>query len=280
MRKLSYVLVCASMSLWACGGGDNSQPAANTPTGAKPAAAPAAVAAAAAKGGMQKISDVSDAWDVLYKQNEKVINGYEGMPIMDLVTPQMTFLMGIQYDMLNMENKDGRFDGTLMLAGYKGFVEKHGSKITFKSEQTLEKDGFGPLAKKGDHKVNSGSLDLDKKYYIAEDFTERAGAKISHAYYEFKMLGDGSMVCLDFSGSSINGKGDSVTSNSVVYLHNGKNQYDFVIGGAKTGPDFKTFSFADKGDLTKQQAIDLFKASGYTIEKSGGIKDGKLVVDK
>jgi len=28
------------------------------------------------------------------------------------------------------------------------------------------------------------------------------------------------------------------------------------------------------------QAVELFKAAGYTIDKTGGIKDGKLVVDK
>jgi hypothetical protein len=94
------------------------------------------------------------------------------------------------------------------------------------------------------------------------------------------MLGDGSMICLNLSGQTLNAKGDAVISDGVIYLHNGKNQYDFVIGSNKVGPAFKTISFADKGDLTKQQAIDLFKAAGYTIDKTGGIKDGKLVVDK
>jgi hypothetical protein len=88
------------------------------------------------------------------------------------------------------------------------------------------------------------------------------------------------MICLALSGQLFNMKGDEDLGNDVIYLHNGKNLYDFVLAKAKTGPEFKSISFADKGDLTKEQAIGLFKAAGYTIDQSGGIKDGKLVVDK
>jgi hypothetical protein len=121
---------------------------------------------------------------------------------------------------------------------------------------------------------------LDKEHYISEMFTERAGRKISRNYTEFKRLGDGSMICLAFSGQTINARGDEDKSDDVIFLRNGKNQYDFVIAKAKTGPEFKSISLADKGDLTKEQVIGLFKTSGYTIDKTGGIKDGKLVVDK
>jgi hypothetical protein len=121
---------------------------------------------------------------------------------------------------------------------------------------------------------------LDKEHYISEMFTERAGRKISRSYTEFKRLGDGSMICLAFSGQTINVRGDEDISDDVIFLHNGTNQYDFVIAKGKTGPEFKNISFADKGDLTKEQAIGLFKTAGYAIDQTGGIKDGKLVVDK
>jgi hypothetical protein len=222
---------------------------------------------------------MADAWNDLYKSNEAVINKYEGMPIMGLVTPPITFIAGVQFDLLNIDNKDGRIEGKLMFAGYNGFVEKAGAMITFGYDHKLEKNGFGPSAKAGDRNVENGSFAFDKEYYIAEMFTERTGRKISRSYHEFKRLGDKSIICLAFSGQTFNGKGDEDMSDEVVFLHNGKNQYDFVIAKGKTGPEFKSISFADTGDLTKEQAIGLFKTAGYTIDQSGGIKDGKLVVD-
>jgi len=40
----------------------------------------------------------------------------------------------------------------------------------------------------------------------------------------------------------------------------------------KGRPEFKIISFADMGDLAKDKAIELFKASGYTIDKTGASK--------
>lgn len=273
------VLLCVSLLFTACSGGKAPQtPAEDSASASQPA--DSIVTPAPVKSGFEKIGDMADAWNDLYKNNEAVINKYDGMPIMGLVTPPITFITTVQFDLLNMDNKDGRIEGKLMFAGYDGFVEKAGAKITFGYDHKLEKDGFGPAAKAGDRNVENGSLELDKEYYIAETFTERAGKKISRSYTEFKRLGDKSMICLAFSGQTINGKGDEDTSDEVIFLHNGKNRYDFVIANAKTGPEFKSISFADKGDLTKEQAIALFKTAGYTIDQSGGIKDGKLVVDK
>jgi hypothetical protein len=273
------LLLCAALLHVACGGGNAPQkPAEGAASASQPAAA--AQAAAPASSGLRNIADMSNLWGALYKQNEKAINDYQGMPIMGLVTPPLTFVASVQFDILNMNNQDGRFEGELMLAGYKGFVEKAGPKITFGYDDKLKKDGFGPNAKAGDRKVSNGTLALDQAYYVCEDFTERAGKKIDRSYYEFKRLGDGSMVCLAMSGHLINFRGDEEPGDDVIYLHNGAGRYDFVIGKAKTGPEFKSISFSDKGDLTKEQAIGLFKAAGYAIETSGGIQDGKLVVDK
>ncbi len=276
---LSYVSLCLLLCLTACGGGNSPQPAAGTPPSTSEPAS-AAPAAAPAKSGFHKIGDVLDAWSTLYKDNEAVLNSWEGMPIIELVTPATTFIGSVQYDLLNMDNKDGRFEGTLPLAGYKGTMERAGSKITFGSDRKLEKDGFGPMAKAGDREVENGSLDLGQEWYKAETFTERGGKKISRGYHEFKRLGDGSMICLVYSGHGINARGDAETSDNVIYIHNGKARYDFVVGKGKTGPQFTPASFADKGDLSKEQAIALFKSAGYTIEKTGGVKDGKLVLDK
>lgn len=278
------LLLCAALLFSACGGGKSPQKPAGESASASTTSASQTTdrtaAPAPAKTGFQKIGDMSDAWSELYKQNEAVINRYEGMPIMGLVTPPLTFVSGVQFDMLNMDNRDGRFEGKLMLAGYPGFVKKAGAKITFGSDRTLEKDGFGPSAKAGDRMVESGSLALDQEHYITETFTERAGRKIHRGYTEFKRLADGSMICLAMSGQTLNFRGDEELRDDVIYLHNGAGRYDFVIAKAQTGPEFKSISFADKGDLTKEQAFELFKTAGYAIDQTGGIKDGKLVVDQ
>ncbi|HQM63249.1 MAG TPA: hypothetical protein PK176_08030, partial [Acidobacteriota bacterium] len=78
-----FTLLIVTLGLTACGGGE-------TPSGEPAAAsqpADSAPAAAPAKAGLQKIGDMAEAWNELYKQNEEAINNYEGMPIMELVTP-------------------------------------------------------------------------------------------------------------------------------------------------------------------------------------------------
>ncbi|MBN2432792.1 MAG: hypothetical protein JXQ27_15055 [Acidobacteria bacterium] len=269
-----------SLCLIACGGGNSPQPPAETPAAASPVTETLSTPSAPESKGLTKISDMLDAWNTLYDQNEAVINDYEGMPIMELVTPAATFIGSVQFDILNLDNKDGQYSGTLPLAGYKGQMEKSGSMITFGWDHTMEKDGFGPLAKKGDHLLENGFLDLDKEYYREERTTDRAGQRIARSYNEFKRLADGSMICLVFNGQAMDARGNAATSDSVIYLHNGPGRYDFVIAKGTTGPGFTPFSFAEKGDLTKDQAIELFRNAGYTIDKTGGIKDGKLVLDK
>ncbi len=222
---------------------------------------------------------MANAWNVLYNGNEKAINDYQGMPIMGLVTPPLAFAAAVQFDIMNPNNQDGRFDGKLMLAGYKGFVEKAGAQVTFGYDDTLQKDGFGPGAKAGDRLAASGSLALDTEYFTWETFSERAGKPIDRSRTEFKRLADGSMLCLVLSGHSYNYRGEEEPRGEAIYLNNGAERYDFVIAKGKTGPGFKNISFADQGDLTKAQVLELFKAAGYTIEKAGGIQDGKLVLD-
>jgi len=274
-----FMFLGVALLFSACGGSKSPEaPAGESGPASQPAASVAAPAPARA--GFQKISDISEAWSNLYNQNEAVINNYEGMPIMGLVTPAVTFITAVQFDLLNSDNRDGRFEGKLMMAGYKGFVEKAGAKITFGYDDKREKDGFGQSVKAGDRLVANGSFALDKEHYQCEMFTERGGRKITRSYTEFKRLGDGSMICLAFDGRTSNMRGDEDLSDDVIFLRNGKNQYDFVIARAKTGPEFKSISLSDKGDLTKEQAIELFKAAGYAINQTGGIKDGKLAVDK
>jgi len=277
------MMICVAFIFTACGGEKPTpQPAedVSAPPQAEPVAEKAVPTPAPTQNGnIIKIGDFSELWSQLYKQNEAVINQFEGMPIMALVTPPLTFATSVQYDILNLENQNGRFEGKLMLAGYQGFVEKTGSRISFGYDHTLDKDGFGPSAKAGDKTIQNGFLDLDQEFYQAESSTERAGKKIKRGVTEFKRLKDGSMICLDFSGNTIDMRGNAVNNDQVIFLHNGQDRYDFVVAKGQKGTDFQAISFADKGDLTKEQAIELFKAAGYTLDKVGGIKDGKLVLD-
>ena len=87
------------------------------------------------------------------------------------------------------------------------------------------------------------------------------------------------MICIDFNGSRFDMRGNESKNDQVIFLHNGPGRYDFVIAKGENGTEYTALSFADKGDLTKDQAMALFKEAGYTLDKVGGIKDGKLVLD-
>jgi hypothetical protein len=44
-----------------------------------------------------------------------------------------------------------------------------------------------------------------------------------------------------------------------------------MIGNAEFGLEFKPVTLAEKGALDKAKAAELDKASGYKVEKTGGI---------
>lgn len=278
-KPLAWIMVLGITLLFgACGKpGQEPAPAAAAPQGTTTAEPPAP---AAARTGLRTISDMADAWNTLSNQNEKAINDYEGMPILGLVTPPLAFAAAVQFDIMNPNNRDGRFEGKLMLAGRPGFLERAGAKLTFGYDDKLAKDGFGPMNKAGDRLSGSGSLDLDAGYFIWETFNEREGRKIQREYTEFKRLDDGSMICLALSGQAFNLRGDEEMRSTAIYLHNGPGRYDFIVARGQAGPGFPVLSFAAKGDLAKAQATELFQAAGYEIEKSGGIQGGVLVLDK
>ena len=227
---------------------------------------------------IKTISDYSAAWNEVYNQNEAAINKYDE-PIMELVSPGLEFVSGVQYDLLNMENKDGRFEGELMMAGFPGVLERKGSKMSFGYDYIRDEDGFGPTMKVGDRIVEDGNCDLGKGTYVTETFTERNGQKIERSYSEFKRFKNGEMICLRTYSSSLNFSGEAALSNTCTYIKAGKDKFDFVIGKATQGPAFEKLSFIDKNDLSKDEARQMMEAAGYQIEKSGGIANGILVVE-
>lgn len=269
------LFLCMTLMVSGCGGSSDSEPAGGEP------AAPAAAGDKAeqqSSSDFKQISDFADAWNAAYEQNEAAINSYE-VPIMELVTPGTEFITGVQYDLLNMENKDGRFEGELMMAGFPGFVEKDGSKITFGYDYTRDEDGFSPSMKAGNRLIENGSCDLAAEIYQTESYTERNGEKVQRSYSEFKRLKNQDMICLVTNGSSFNLREEADPANTCIYIKAGKDKFDFVIGKATVGPAFEKLSFVDKSDLTKDDARKLMEAAGYQIEQTGGISGGTLVVD-
>lgn len=267
------ILLCVFLMFTGCGGDvENSDSSANTTSMGKEVSNDKS-------NGFKKIADMSEAWNDLYSKNERIINNYEGMPVIELASVGMGFISGIQYDLLNMDNKDGRFEGELLMAGYQGFVDKKGSKIVFGYDDVLDKDGFGPNNKAGDRMVENGLFLTDKEYYVSDSFTERNGVKTSRNYYEFKRLKDGSMICFELNASTNDFRGDENIRNNFVFIHLGDNICDFVIASAKTGTEFEKLSLVGKDNLTKEQVVEIAQNAGYTIEKNGGIKDGEFIVE-
>ncbi|MHB8129831.1 MAG: hypothetical protein ACYDEX_12610 [Mobilitalea sp.] len=225
----------------------------------------------------QMISDLAGYWNDLYTANEAVLNAYEGMPIMETVTPGLCFISGAGYDLLNLENADGRFVGDLMLSGYKGFVEKNGGQFTFGYEGVLEEDGFGPSNKKGDKHVENGNCDLNKGYFYADNYSDRAGSIIVRSTSVFQKHEDGSMSTIVIDGRTQNYNGDAEPVTSYIFIRNGKNQYDLIVAKSTTGTNYEPLAI--EADMTKEMAVAKFEAVGAIVEISAGIKDGAFVLE-
>lgn len=228
---------------------------------------------------MKTISDFSDLWGSIYGQNEAIINAYDEMIIMELVTPPLGFLSGVQYDLLNLENKNGRFEGELMLAGWQAFVDKQGSEYTFGYDDVRDEDSFNPNDKAGDRLVENGVCNLKDIYYFSDSYTERDGVKLSRQIYEFKGQSDGSIAFLGASGQLSDFRGEENPNTRLYYVRNGQGRYDFVVGEAAYGTELDFHHIKDYDDLTKEQAIDIIEGAGYTIVYSGGISGGELKLD-
>jgi hypothetical protein len=233
----------------------------------------------------ERISNIPDLWNKLYEQNnvENIIGKSDDSLIKVLHGPNYGFADGSSFDNLNNKNLDGRFEGVLDYSGSlknKGFVEKKGTTIIFGSNVKSLENGSTEWFKVGDLEVNSGFVDLKEGYLSVKRYFERSGKIFYQTYIQFKRLGDGSMICLYLFGQSMDPYGKIGNRNDFVFVHSGKDRFDFTIGKATIGTEFEIVSIVDKSDLKKTEVIELLKSSGYTLDKTGGIKDGKLVLDK
>lgn len=277
MKKICCIIIIAFLAVAVVGCGTTKSTSSNTNNSTQSTTTSSSTSISSGK--IDSITKFTDAFTAEQKKTEQIINDYDAMPIMELVTPQLDLASAVFYDILNLDNKDGHFEGKIGLSDHTGFEEKKGSVTNFGSDYVVaENQSFGNT-KKGDHFVENGTFDTTKQYFKSEKYTEREGKKISATISEFKCLADGTFLVLQSNGNAFDGKGEEVNSNKYIFLAIGKDRYDFVIAEDVKGPSFTPVLLSDKGELTKQSAIETFKASGWTIEKTGGIVNGKLVKD-
>jgi len=216
-----------------------------------------------------KFPSLQDYIDVIVELeglHEAAINRYDGMPVLEVPSALVSIATLPMYEILNLEDKDGRFEGIGFGSGMPEFIEKNGAQITFGRDGVREEDGFSPEDKKGDRIVEQGSLDGDKGSLRTEHYTERNGAKVNR-YVIQSVLTDADSIALLYQY----GKSGDRSNSTAVFLTAGKNHYNFVVATGDGDADFAEIplSFTDAED-----AVAAFEANGYTIDKTGGVKDG------
>ncbi len=224
------------------------------------------------------ITAVVDEWTRLSELHSTAINGYTNatnyfVPL-QLVMPALTLAMGVQYDMLNIYNADGHFEGNLMFSGYPAKLDRSGMKVTFSCENTVLADDDSGSQKAGDHYYEAGEADLAAYTYKSEDYTERGGLKISRNYIEVLKYSDGSMALLFQYGTE---KEDGSSTMDIVFIRAGENVYEYAIAEGTDGTGFKVVSL--KSGMDRAQALSAFQANGYTVVESGSEVNGALVTD-
>jgi hypothetical protein len=222
---------------------------------------------------MNSLSNIVEKWQEASEAHTDAVSAYDNqdnlfLPL-QLVGPELTLAMIVQYDLLNIYNNDGRFEGELMFSGFKAFVEKSGPKIVFGGDNTItEETGSYEI---GDRIVENGEADLNKVWVKSEEYVERGGATITHSYVEVIQMNDGSMALLSLSGNSDSGETDA------VFIHAGQTVYEYVVATAQLGVDFSVLSLGNGFD--KAQARSFLESAGYTVTSIGSDVSGKLVED-
>ena len=225
-----------------------------------------------------RLSSFADLWSDLYDENSSVLSKSQEF-LLEAAYPALSFVTAGQYDMLNLFNQEGRFEGKLLLAGWDGFVEKHGPNFTFGYEGIREDDGWAPSDKAGDRLVEQGNCQLEDGHYFVEHYTEQDSVKISRTNTDFQVMSDGSIVCIYQSGNLFDARGDERPSSTVVYVRNGRGQFHIVVAKSEKGTDYDNILISDHGDIMKADAIRIFEQAGYTINYSGSIVGDTFVLD-
>ena len=222
---------------------------------------------------IESLSNIVEMWTEASTAHSDAVSGYDNqenlfLPL-QLVGPELTLAMIGQYDLLNIYNNDGRFEGELMFSGYKAFVEKSGPKIVFGSDNVVDEEtGSYEI---GDRIVENGEADLNRVWIKSEEHVERDGATITHSYVEVLKMSDGSMALFSLSGNKDSGETDA------VFVHASQTVYEYVVATAQFGVDFDVLSLGNGFD--RAQARSFLEGAGYTVTAIGSDVKGKLVAD-
>ncbi len=219
------------------------------------------------------ITGIVDAWTEMSSLHSEAVNSYDNsqnlfLPL-QLVSPDLTLAMTSQYDLLNLNNTNGRFEGELMFTGQKAFVEKNGDKLVFGSDHIA--DSATGAHEAGDRLVENGEADLSKVWLKSEEYVERDGERITYDCIEVVKMSDGSMALLYLTGSTISGE------TGAVFIHAGESVYEYVVASAAFGVDFSVLSLGNGFD--KAQARSFLESAGYTVSDTGSDVGGKLIAD-
>lgn len=217
-----------------------------------------------------------EEWNRTYKLHEKAVNAYEGMPVIDIFTVPLPLTSGPMYEILNMENKDGRHEGKLALSGLQAFIEKNGTKSVFGYDTLREQDGSGPNSKAGDRLVENGIFEADKGYFKTENQVERDGNTVDKTVAEYLRSPGGVFAAMYQYGSEFDARGDERKSTTAVFLLMGEKQYRFVVAKGEAGAAFQETALKD--GMTAEEAEDLLAKAGYRIQSTGGVQDGVFTV--
>lgn len=222
---------------------------------------------------MDTLTSIVDAWTQASSAHTEAVNSYDNsenlfLP-MQLYGPELTLAMIVQYDLLNIYNNNGRFEGELMFSGQKAFVEKNGAKLVFGSDHIVD-DESGTY-EIGDRLVENGEADLSKIWLKSEEHVERNGETISHSYIEVVKMSDGGLALLSLSGNA-----DS-NETGAVFIHASGTVYEYVVATSTSGVDFSVLSLGNGFD--KAQARSFLENAGYTVTDIGSDVNGKLVAD-
>ena len=228
-------------------------------------------------GKISTITDYVDAWTTLYSIHEPTVNNYAGMPILDLVMVGLPMVNAIFYSLLDLDNKDGKFDGPIGFSGHDGYYHKSGNQIKFGSDFERDANGFTPNELEGDAVKTEGEFDIDRGYLMITDEVARKGISISRTLTEFIRFDDGSYICLYQVIGDYDTYGDVKKSNRVTFISMGEDHYDYVIGVGEFGMDGKLLSLFDVDNAV--DATELLKSNNYTIESFGGIENGVFEVN-
>ncbi len=231
--------------------------------------------------GLKGISDFSAEWYRLYALYRDAIDAYNqadpDMMLSPLNNAEIPFILGSEYDMLNSQGADGRFEGVLGYTNTKGFTEKSGHLLSFGREVVREFDGFSIAERKGDLEQEEGSLDLLAGHMVARRVVKRGETEIERDYYEYRLLQDGGMVLTAIWGDLYNFQGDEANRTEAVYMRVTEAGLDFFTARGSAGVKFTQVSLGE-GDFTPEEAAKAFENAGFAIQTSGSVKDGVVEV--